>query len=152
MVGTAISNARRAVSRNPNRVPIPIRRLVVGIAALVAVMLVLPASLAAYAATTASYSGEEGQTGIAARDRTSLLDDTWQASVLAHGGKLAEAPLILPSGTILSLPPARDGTTTRVTRTRYTTEVIPAYVADSLFENHGTGECVAYGATAGAGL
>ncbi|MEO7007253.1 MAG: hypothetical protein ABI275_00300 [Terrimesophilobacter sp.] len=124
----------------------------VGIAALLAVMLVLPASVAANAATTASYSDEVGGTGVAVRANTSQLDSAWQNSVAANGGT-AQAPAILPSGTITSLPVAADGTTTSVTRTRYSTASSPAYVAPS--PNQGTASCVANGAgsaNAGAGL
>lgn len=122
------------------------RHLTAGIAVLVAALLVLPASLAANAATMAGYSDEVGGTGAAARASTSLLNAAWQASVAANGGT-AQAPAILPSGTITSLPPAADGTMTTVTRTRYTTALSPAYVAPS--PNQGTGTCVANGAGAG---
>ncbi|MEO6944063.1 MAG: hypothetical protein ABI053_05070, partial [Lacisediminihabitans sp.] len=128
------------------------RHLHVGIAALVAVMLVFPASLAANAATTASYSDEVGGNGVTARANTSLLDSAWQASVAANGGT-AQAPAILPSGTITSLPVAADGTTTSVTRTRYSTASSPAYVAPS--SNQGTGTCFNNGSgasNAGAGM
>ncbi|MEO7124484.1 MAG: hypothetical protein ABI400_15500, partial [Lacisediminihabitans sp.] len=126
--------------------------MTMGIAALVTMMLVLPASFAANAVTTAAFSDEVGGSGVAARASTSLLNSAWRASVAAHGGT-AQSPIILPSGTITSLPVAADGTTTAVTRTRYTAGANPAYVGPS--PSQGTGTCFNNGAgaaNAGAGM
>ncbi|MEP6843759.1 MAG: hypothetical protein ABJA11_09560, partial [Pseudolysinimonas sp.] len=114
------------------------RRLIMCIAAFIAVVLVFPASLAANAATTSAYSNEVGGTTAAARASTSLLNSAWKASVTAKGGT-AQAPAILPSGTITSLPTAADGTTTTVTRTRYSAAASPVYVGPS--SNQGAGTC-----------
>ncbi len=116
---------------------------------MVAVMLAFSASLPAYAASSATFTDEVGGLGLAARADVSLLNSAWQGSVTANGGT-AQAPAVLPSGTITSLPAAADGTTTVVTRTRYSTAASPVFVGPS--SNQGTGTCVANGATAGAGL
>ncbi|MEO6115153.1 MAG: hypothetical protein ABIP33_02110, partial [Pseudolysinimonas sp.] len=115
-----------------------VSRQITCIAAITAVLLVLAASPAANAATTSAYSNEVGGTTAAARASASSLNSAWKTSVTAKGGT-AQAPAILPSGTITSLPTAADGTTTTVTRTRYSAAASPVYVGPS--SNQGAGTC-----------